>query len=782
MKRSILDAVRKERGGLSNNQLAKKLVISKRELLTAYKLLDRESVSRPVVFQSKNSFQPSRYISRLRDFFASPIKGALVVFSLAVLIRLSVVIALRHTPLLDIPILDADYYSQWAQKIVSGAEYPPSAFFVEPGYAYIVAFFYKLFGVQSLPIILSQILLGGLSAVCLFWATLKLTGSRLAGYVAGFGMAFFSVSVFYDILLLKTSVEFFLLSLVIAYLAHSKEEWTMRRALGLGILLGVTALIKANILYVVPFLLLLFIARSRPYFAREKLFVAGVFVAGFLVVIAPVTIRNFMVSHAFVPINSSGGANLYIGNWEGADGALKPPEYISTVPAQEESDWRGVAESYEKRPLNPAEVSSFWTKKTLSEIAGHPGTFIKNTFWKTFLLLNAQTLGDDYDRAYVGTQTPLFYIAAVPNFLVLAMGFFGMILILLSGTSRRKYASFLVIVGAYAATLVVSHVTDRYRVALLPFFFLFSGYAIVWVKEQIYERDLNKLFIAGLAVIVFSLVALIPPAGISGTTGSDMLVNFGGIYEQEGNTEKARMMYEQSLKLNGDHIPTLGKLARRELLDGNYSRAIELYRKALRIQTEFPADELYVALDAQDKHLGVDEVHGRLDALASQKNDTSEKYDVDATLGVAFIRKQDYENAVPVLEKAMQKYPQSVSVLSNLATAYKNTKKTDQAITIFKKLLDAHPEAIVARFNYANLLSDQKAMLPAAILQYEEINRAVPGFYISRYYLGLTYVQAGQGPKAIQTLQTFIDEAGSDPAKQALVSKAEDALKKLKGN
>jgi cytochrome c-type biogenesis protein CcmH/NrfG len=70
-------------------------------------------------------------------------------------------------------------------------------------------------------------------------------------------------------------------------------------------------------------------------------------------------------------------------------------------------------------------------------------------------------------------------------------------------------------------------------------------------------------------------------------------------------------------------------------------------------------------------------------------------------------------------------------------------------------------------------------MFVAAINQYEEINRVVPGYYISRYYLGLTYAQAGQSAKAIETLQKFVSEAGDDPAKQAVVTKAQDLLKRL---
>lgn len=114
-----------------------------------------------------------------------------------------------------------------------------------------------------------------------------------------------------------------------------------------------------------------------------------------------------------------------------------------------------------------------------------------------------------------------------------------------------------------------------------------------------------------------------------------------------------------------------------------------------------------------------------------------------------------------------------------MATAYKNSKRPDDAVRVFEQLLKDHPDALQARFNYANLLSAQKTKLTDAVKQYEEINRVVPGYYISRYYLGLTYEESGSPDKAREAFKQFIQEAGSDSDKQSFVQKAKDALKRL---
>ena len=58
-----------------------------------------------------------------------------------------------------------------------------------------------------------------------------------------------------------------------------------------------------------------------------------------VLVIAPVTLRNYIVGHDVVLMTSNGGLNLYIGNNENADGVYNPVTELRMVGADPESDW-----------------------------------------------------------------------------------------------------------------------------------------------------------------------------------------------------------------------------------------------------------------------------------------------------------------------------------------------------------------------------------------------------------------------------------------------------------
>ena len=62
------------------------------------------------------------------------------------LLRLSVLLRLTHSPLLLPTRGDMHFYNDWAQEIVRGQFTQSLAFYGLPGYAYLLAVLYKVFG------------------------------------------------------------------------------------------------------------------------------------------------------------------------------------------------------------------------------------------------------------------------------------------------------------------------------------------------------------------------------------------------------------------------------------------------------------------------------------------------------------------------------------------------------------------------------------------------------------------------------------------------------------
>jgi len=97
--------------------------------------------------------------------------------------------------------------------------------------------------------------------------------------------------------------------IVVVGLASVARPPTWWRAIPMGLLLGFTAISRSQFLLFIPFgLLTLFIAwRGRP---GAALLALAALVFGVVLAIAPVTLRNWLVSGQVVPISSSGGASL----------------------------------------------------------------------------------------------------------------------------------------------------------------------------------------------------------------------------------------------------------------------------------------------------------------------------------------------------------------------------------------------------------------------------------------------------------------------------------------
>lgn len=758
--------VAEHRDTLSKNQIAKTLGVEKQEIADILKKIDSGRLQVP----SRPTRLSGVFEQTKKRFFSSRFLPPLSLFGLALLLRGSFLFSVRNDPLVSIPILDAAYYLRWAETIVHGGTFFPDAYFVEPGYAFLLAAVISLFG-STFPVLVLQTVLGGISAALLYLASVRATGRIGWSFLGGIFVACCGPLIFHDALLLKTSVEFFLLS-VVSYLAITAWENQKKTSFFvLGTAIGLTAVFKANVLYALPLLAGTIFFALPEADRRARIRLTAIFLIGAVILISPVTIRNWQKSHAFVPINASGGPNLYIGNWEGADGTLKPPEFVSVNPEHEEESWKAITESYTHRVSTLPEVSSFWSGRAIGEILSFPERFFELSSKKLLLIFHSSEFGDNADRAYA---FPLFPpLTFLPSMFIGAI--FGLVGALLFLFDRRRYRTLLPLLAigvGYAATLVAGHVAERYRLALLPFFLPFAIFTLGFLADAWRKRSFERLFSASLLILFLVVLAFLPVTA-SGTGIADMYANFARAERSAGNIGAARSHYESGLRADPDHIPSKTGLAEMELITGNADRAITLYREALLVQWELPTRNLGIALDIKDGKISPEEARAKLISPDTTENES--QYDADFIEGMKYFRKRDFESALPFFERAHTKHPENESILANLATTYKNTKQAGLAEKIFLEILVDHPENLPVRFNLANLYLGKKELFPA-IRELEEINRIAPGFYTSRFDLAKAYLKNGNRTKAAEHLRLFIDESSGIPGRKPLITEAEKVL------
>src|SRR5437870_983526 len=134
-----------------------------------------------------------------------------LVFAGVFALRLWALVRLTHSPLLLPARGDMHFYNDWAREILQGQFVQHFAFYGLPGYAYLLAFLYKLFGQNPfVPGLLQAALDAGVALLIyqICRQVLSSTGStsfldaKLVGLVGAIGWAFFIPAQTYSVVLM----------------------------------------------------------------------------------------------------------------------------------------------------------------------------------------------------------------------------------------------------------------------------------------------------------------------------------------------------------------------------------------------------------------------------------------------------------------------------------------------------------------------------------------------------------------------------------------------------
>ncbi len=699
------------------------------------------------------------------------------IFLLAAGIRIGFFLSLRTDPISTYPILDAAYYERWARDILSGIPFTEHAYFTEPGYAFLLAAFFRIFDDGKTAIAIFQMLLGSLTPVVIFLGTRKLSRSVGIAAVSGLLAAIAAPPVFYDALLLKTSVELFLLSVIVLAVASFWEKRLPLPLFGTGVIIGTTALVKANILYSVPILAVAILFRNKKA-DRQRVMAAAMFVLGTALAISPAGIRNYLADGSIAPINASGGPNLYIGSWEGADGSLKPPEFVSVDPEHEESSWRAFAEASLNRQLSSGDVSGFWSRKAVfEEIIPHPVRFIGLTMTKLGLIVSSRVLDDNYFPGYGAERFPILGFL-LPAWILIIMGVLGTVLAMMNQSVRMTWLPVAVIALAYTGTLVLAHVAERYRIALFPMLLPGAGYFVVTTFRRIRSGRFLSAFWILIPFLILSGLAFISGETASSTTGPDMKTAIAEKADRSGDRETARRFNESALQENPFHVPSLLLASRIALEENRTGEALSYARRALRADPEAGTAELRTAYEAETGKLQGDDFGNAVKRLTDPSMGTGKIADPNYWTGMGFFRKRDFEKALPFFERASANDPENAAALGNLATCYKNTKQPDLALPLFRRIIEKDPYNLAIRFNLAQFYEAKKDTF-AAMKEYEAMQDIVPGFHLARFNIAELALKRNDKNRARSELSAFIKENRGDPRKTQLIREAEQTLERI---
>ena len=370
-----------------------------------------------------------------------------------------------HHPNANSPVIDERSYDSWAREIAAGDWIGEAVFFQEPLYPYFLGAIYTLAGaddgIEAARFV--QCLLGALACVLVALCARELFGS-LAGWIAGGALALSEAAIMFSAYLLKPNLVMPLLALAV-WLALKRVRADSNCAktwIGLGLLAGLGALLRGNLLLLLP---IFAIGTFLPTRRAKPVSLLG---AGILLVLLPVVLRNYAVGDVFALTTSGAGTNLYGGNnAQNPNGVAREFDWVRGIPEYEADDWRHEAERRSGRTLDAGEVSRFWMSEVASSIASDPGLHVSILWNKLRATLSDYEVPDNHD---LGWDRRYVSILRAP---LLSWSWFGPLMIagVLLGlsdprsTCERLVALFFL---AYLVTIVLTVTSMRVRLALLP--------------------------------------------------------------------------------------------------------------------------------------------------------------------------------------------------------------------------------------------------------------------------------------------------------------------------
>ena len=687
----------------------------------------------------------------------------------ALIVRLVYLAQLSGDPLLSVLMGDSRQYDQWAQQLAAGHWIGTEVFYQTPLYPYALGVVFTIAG-HSLGLVrIIQAILGAASCALLGLAGRRFFSDRV-GLIAAVLLAFYPPAIFFDGLIQKSSLDIFLIALMLVALAEfqGRRHWTWLIALGAATAALVLNRENAFVLYPVIGAWLLFQFRDVPL--RRRAGWAAVFLAATLVVLLPVGVRNYRVGGEFVLSTSQLGPNFFIGNNAHASGS-----YESLVPGRgdavyERADAMALASKAVGRPLSPGEVSDYWLRQSFAYIRTQPVQWLTLLCKKVLLTLNAAEIPDTESiEAYAGASRILGGLLWFNFGVVLPLAALG------GWIHRRQWRRLLILYGmaaSLALAVAAFYVVARYRHPMVPILLLFSAAGLSALPDirrarapkpaggrraranaqkppasrtPPSQQDWRREWIPGLAIAGLLVIVTHLPMKV---VHDETYINLGAFLVRNDKAADAVPVLRKAIAVDpGDAAPHLQLgLAYRET--GEPEAALEELTTAVRLSPDYA--EAHGALGLMLQGLG-----RPADALAHFRDAVRlapQSVEAHSNLGLALFESGQPNEAIIEHRRAIALAPDTPSPHNNLALALQQTGDTQQAIAEYRKALLIKPDDAEAQSNLALALASV-GNYDEAFRHFNEAIRLQPGSYGVRINFGNALCEAGRIAEGIGQYQ-----------------------------
>ena len=368
-----------------------------------------------------------------------------------------------------------------------GTDTGPTAWMM-PGYPYLLALIFKIFGTYSVSSAIIALLLDCLASALTIAPIFSITNrlfDRKAAFAAAALFCFYPPAIWHAAGRIWDTTLFTMMSLFfLNFLMVNGKRWTINTALLAGLFFGIIALFKVIILAFYPFVLIQ-ILFQKSMLLKVRLQQIGLMTIMTLVVLSPWVWRNYLIFGQPL-LRSNFGLELKLGNSSGWE-AYMQIHGRGKIEMHHPIIQKKELEKYRK--LGELAYTAACKKEALAFIGNHPHDFIQLTmqrilyFWIRDLDLSKGIEGYFGIRSKKSAFTTLIYILPLPFMLS------GIVIAFREKRPAGVLVSYLIL---FPLVYYITHVRQRYRFPVEPVMLIFAAGGLVAGVKFLFMRSESK--------------------------------------------------------------------------------------------------------------------------------------------------------------------------------------------------------------------------------------------------------------------------------------------------
>jgi hypothetical protein len=330
-----------------------------------------------------------------------------------------------------------------------------------------------------------------------------------------------------------------------------------------GLLFGFSILIWSGVSLVAGLFTIGLLAGRGPRGLRTALFILGLAVP-----LAASIGHNYLITGDIIPVTSSSGVNLFIGNNAASDG-MNPFSFGEGNRVRIEADRLGL--SGERR-------SAFFRRQALAFMRDHPRQWLR--------LVGRKTLAS-VSRFYVDNNADISERRDAWRWLFVPLLHFGIVFPLgLAGlrycvrAKRPAYTLVLGFLGSLAVSIIF-FVAERFRLPAIAFLLPLAACGLFGLVGDTLAARWRSLAVGAALVTVGAFVSDVDFLGLSDQEFAAIIVNKAYVARLEGHLEHARNLADLALAKDAGNAGAYFQLGAIEEARGHPAQALSFYLDTL---------------------------------------------------------------------------------------------------------------------------------------------------------------------------------------------------------